>query len=201
MAKTNNYAMSCGCTGTCTCGAQGIIIQVRPGQGGARGPQGVQGTQGAQGLTGAGTQGVQGPIGPGGGAQGTAGAQGAAGTQGVQGTDGTGAQGTQGVQGVDGGGVTLQQLSEAIQGSALSTTDDLSEGVTNLYFTTSRVSYIHTQGVASAAWTINHNLHFYPNVTVQDSAGNIVEGEIAYTNSDSLIVTFSTAFSGEAYLS
>ena len=186
MAKTNNYAMSCGCTGTCTCGAQGIIIQVRPGQGGARGPQGVQGTQGAQGLTGAGTQGVQGPIGPGGGAQGT---------------DGTGAQGTQGVQGVDGGGVTLQQLSEAIQGSALSTTDDLSEGVTNLYFTAARVSYIHTQGSASSAWNITHNLHFYPNITVQDSAGNIVEGEIAYTNSDSLVVTFSTAFSGEASLS
>ena len=201
MAKTNNYAMSCGCTGTCTCGAQGIIIQVRPGQGGARGPQGVQGTQGAQGLTGTGTQGVQGPIGPGGGAQGTAGAQGAAGTQGVQGTDGTGAQGTQGVQGVDGVGVTLQQLSEAIQGSALSTTDDLSEGVTNLYFTAARVSYIHTQGSASSAWNITHNLHFYPNITVQDSAGNIVEGEIAYTNSDSLVLTFSTAFSGEAYLS
>jgi hypothetical protein len=85
--------------------------------------------------------------------------------------------------------------------SGLSTTDGLTEGVTNLYFTTSRVSYTHTQGVASATWNITHNLHFYPNVTVQDSAGNIVEGEIAYTNSDSLVVTFSTAFSGEAYLS
>ena len=201
MAKTNNYAMSCGCTGTCTCGAQGIIIQVRPGQGGARGSQGVQGVQGAQGLTGFGTQGVQGPIGPGGGAQGTTGAQGASGTQGTQGAVGEGAQGVQGVQGVDGGGVTLQQLSEAIQGSALNTTDDLSEGVTNVYFTTARVSYTHTQGVASATWTINHNLHFHPNVTVQDSAGNIVEGEIAYNTLDSLVVTFSTAFSGEAYLS
>ena len=201
MAKTNNYAMSCGCTGTCTCGAQGILIQVRPGQGGARGVQGVQGTQGAQGLTGSGVQGAQGPIGPGGGAQGTTGVQGATGTQGLQGVAGAGAQGTQGVQGVDGGGVTLQQLSEAIQGLALSTTDDLSEGVTNLYFTPERVSYTHTQGVASTTWNITHNLHFYPNVTVQDSAGNIVEGEIAYTNSDSLVVTFSTAFSGEAYLS
>ena len=89
----------------------------------------------------------------------------------------------------------------SIGGAGLSTTDSLTEGVTNLYFTTSRVSYTFTQGVASATWTINHNLHFYPNVTVQDSAGNIVEGEIAYTNSDSLVVTFSTAFSGEAYLS
>ena len=178
MAKVSNYSMSCGCVGTCTCSMQGITIQVLPGQGGARGPRGTQGIQGTQGTDGIGTQGVQGPIGPGG-----------------------GAQGTQGVQGVDGGGVTLQQLSEAIQGLALSTTDDLSEGVTNLYFTPERVSYTHTQGVASTTWNITHNLHFYPNVTVQDSAGNIVEGEIAYTNSDSLVVTFSTAFSGEAYLS
>ena len=127
------------------------------------------------------------------------GAQGIQGVQGVQGTQGT--QGIQGLQGFDGGGVTLQQLQEAISGVALTSTDDLSEGITNLYFTPERVSYTHTQGVASDAWTIVHNLHFYPNVTVQDSAGNIVEGEIAYTNLDSLIVTFSTAFSGEAYLS
>ena len=88
-----------------------------------------------------------------------------------------------------------------VSNSGIASTDGLAEGTQHLYFTTSRVSYTHTQGVASATWTINHNLHFHPNVTVQDSAGNIVEGEIAYTNSDSLVVTFSTAFSGEAYLS
>ena len=88
-----------------------------------------------------------------------------------------------------------------IGGAGLTTTDGLTEGITNLYFTTSRVSYTYTQGVASATWNITHNLHFYPNVTVQDSAGNIVEGEIAYNTLDSLVVTFSTAFSGEAYLS
>jgi hypothetical protein len=89
----------------------------------------------------------------------------------------------------------------AIGGAGLASTDDLTEGTQHLYFTTARVSYTHTQGVASATWTINHNLHFYPNVTVQDSAGNIVEGEIAYNTLDSLVVTFSTTFSGEAYLS
>jgi hypothetical protein len=88
-----------------------------------------------------------------------------------------------------------------IGSSGLNTTDDLTEGTQHLYFTPARVSYQHTQGVSSASWIINHNLHFYPNVTVQDSAGNIVEGEISYTNSDSLTVSFQTAFSGEAYLS
>lgn len=202
MAKVSNYSMSCGCTGTCTCGAQGITIQVLPGQGGARGAQGLQGTQGVQGTTGAGTQGAQGPIGPGGGAQGTTGTQGATGSQGPAGTQGTtGANGAQGIQGTDGGGATLQDIQDAIQNSALTSTDDLPEGTTNLYFRTSRVAYIHTQGAASSSWTITHNLGFYPNVTVVDSAGNIVEGELSYTNSDSLTATFSTAFSGTAYLS
>jgi len=200
----------CRCVGARhTCGIQNVNPQspnvVVVGQGG---PKGVQGATGAQGPAGTGTQGVQGIqglIGPGGGAQGTTGAQGATGTQGAAGTQGsTGAQGavgSQGVQGTDGGGVTFQQLTDAIAGSALGSTDELAEGVTNKYFTVGRVSYIHTQGVASNTWIINHNLGFYPNLTVQDSAGTIYEGEITYTNSDSLTVTFSSSFSGKAYLS
>lgn len=63
------------------------------------------------------------------------------------------------------------------------------------------LAYSHTQGTANATWTINHNLDFYPNVTVLDSAGTIVEGEIAYTSRNQVVLTFSAAFSGKAYLS
>ena len=63
------------------------------------------------------------------------------------------------------------------------------------------VAYHHTQGTSSAVWVITHNLGWYPNVTVQDSGGSIVEGEISYTSSNALTVTFSGAFSGDAYLS
>lgn len=63
------------------------------------------------------------------------------------------------------------------------------------------LAYAHTQGTASATWTISHNLDFYPNVTVIDSAGTIVEGEIAYTSRNQVVLTFSAAFSGKAYLS
>jgi hypothetical protein len=63
------------------------------------------------------------------------------------------------------------------------------------------VAYHHTQGASSATWTINHNLGWYPNVTVQDSGGSIVEGEITYTSVNSLRLTFTGAFSGNAYLS
>ena len=63
------------------------------------------------------------------------------------------------------------------------------------------VAYHHTQGTSSATWVITHNLGWKPNVTVVDSAGTIYEGEITYTNSNSLTVSFSQAFSGTAYLS
>jgi len=63
------------------------------------------------------------------------------------------------------------------------------------------IAYAHTQGTASATWTILHNLDFYPNVTVVDSAGTIVEGEITYTNRNQVVLTFAASFSGKAYLS
>jgi len=72
-----------------------------------------------------------------------------------------------------------------------------SGGVTGL----TALAYNHRQLVASDTWTITHSLGFYPNVTVVDSANSLVEGEIAYTNRNSLIATFSASFSGNAYLS
>lgn len=63
------------------------------------------------------------------------------------------------------------------------------------------VAYHHVQGTASDTWNITHSLGWYPNVTVQDSGGSIVEGEITYTSSNTLTVTFSGAFRGDAYLS
>ena len=61
-------------------------------------------------------------------------------------------------------------------------------------------TYKHVQSVASDAWEITHNLGKYPSVTVVDSAGSVVVGEVRYLNDDSLVVTFSGAFRGVAYL-
>jgi hypothetical protein len=63
------------------------------------------------------------------------------------------------------------------------------------------VAFAHTQQTPSSSWTILHNLNFNPNVTVVDSAGTNVEGEVRYTNPNQLVVVFSSAFSGYAYLS
>jgi hypothetical protein len=177
-------------TSSCTCNActSGTIQVVVPGTGG-----GVQGIQGVQGRTGTqGTQGLQGNQGVQGrqGVQGQTGTQGALGTQGTQGTTGSG---TQGIQGADG--------AQGIAGSGVTSTDDVTEGVENLYFTTGRVAYQHTQGVTSSSWIITHNLGFYPNITVKDSAGSIVEGEIVYDSANQVTLNFQAAFSGLAYLS
>jgi hypothetical protein len=61
-------------------------------------------------------------------------------------------------------------------------------------------NYRHIQGSSSAVWSINHNLDKYPSVTVKDSAGSTVIGEVQYIDEDNLTITFSGAFSGEAYL-
>lgn len=63
------------------------------------------------------------------------------------------------------------------------------------------LSFIHVQGTSSAVWVINHPLTFHPNVTVVDSTGRQVEGDVDFTDADTVTVTFTAAFAGTAYLS
>jgi hypothetical protein len=63
-------------------------------------------------------------------------------------------------------------------------------------------SYHHSQGIASNIWDIIHNLGFFPNVVVEDSAHNMIEGGIInYINGNHLTITFNAVFGGDAYLS
>jgi hypothetical protein len=62
-------------------------------------------------------------------------------------------------------------------------------------------TYVHTQGVASTTWTINHNLEYYPSIEVVDSAGTVVIGNYTYVNVNTIIATFTSPFAGKAYLS
>lgn len=65
----------------------------------------------------------------------------------------------------------------------------------------SDLSFVYEQFSASTTWLINHNLNFIPNITVVDSAGTVVEGSYSYPNLTSVILNFSNAFAGKAYLS
>ena len=70
-------------------------------------------------------------------------------------------------------------------------------------FTQASIPTVQTSGPFSGSyiWTINHNLNFYPNVTVFDSGNNIVETHIAYSNANTAIIVMNSAISGTAYLS
>ena len=93
--------------------------------------------------------------------------------------------------------VTVELATSGPQGATGATGTAGAAGET-LY---SDLSYVHTQNSASAIWTITHNLHFIPGITVVDSGGTVVEGSYNYPNSSTVVLTFSAAFSGKAYLS
>lgn len=62
-------------------------------------------------------------------------------------------------------------------------------------------SYTHIQVVAASTWTINHNLGYYPAVSIVDSGENLVMGDVTYISSNTLSVSFNASFGGKAYLS
>lgn len=65
-------------------------------------------------------------------------------------------------------------------------------------------TFVFEQGVPAATWTIQHNLGKFPSVSVVDTAntanGQVYYGDVKYTDSNNLTVTFASAFSGKAYL-
>lgn len=63
-----------------------------------------------------------------------------------------------------------------------------------------RDNYIHNQSVASAVWTITHNMGKKPSVSVVDTADDEVEAMVNYVSNNQLTITFSAPVSGKAYL-
>lgn len=67
-------------------------------------------------------------------------------------------------------------------------------------FSPGDVAYTHTQAVASATWTINHNLGFNPVAVVLDSGGTQCEGAVSYPTTNRMVIVFTGAFTGIAYI-
>ncbi|WP_368346640.1 hypothetical protein [Peptostreptococcus anaerobius] len=61
-------------------------------------------------------------------------------------------------------------------------------------------NYIHDQIQASTSWIVQHNLNKYPAVSVVDTGKNEIVGDIKHIDKNSLIINFSHAFSGMAFL-
>jgi hypothetical protein len=62
------------------------------------------------------------------------------------------------------------------------------------------IFYVHTQASASNTWTINHNLNGNPTAVVLDSAGTQCEGTFSYPTMNQMVIAFTAAFSGTAYV-
>jgi hypothetical protein len=137
---------------------------------GEAGPKGDPGHTGATGATG--TRGLSGPTGP----QGSTGASGA-----------TGPVGTTGQSAYE------AWLAQGNTGSLSDFFNAVSSSVAQQYF-------LYIQGQPSAFWDIQHTLGRYCAVTVIDSAGSVVEGDVAYVSTSELTISFAAPFAGEAIL-
>ena len=92
------------------------------------------------------------------------------------------------------GTVTTGPASASVTGTA-------ANPVINLVMPTGG-SYSHTQGTPATTWTINHNLGYEPGgVAIVDSSGTIVTGTVTYSSVDRIVVSFTSAFGGKAYIS
>lgn len=61
-------------------------------------------------------------------------------------------------------------------------------------------NYKHTQIQASKTWNIKHDLKKIPSVTIVDSGGNEVIGDVKHLSENELTISFSYEFSGSAIL-
>jgi hypothetical protein len=60
--------------------------------------------------------------------------------------------------------------------------------------------FVFTQAVASSSWAITHDLDGFPSVSIVDSAGSHVVGDVEYNSTSSITVNFESSFAGTAYL-
>lgn len=60
-------------------------------------------------------------------------------------------------------------------------------------------TFVYNQATSADVWEITHNLDKYPAVTVVDSGGSVVIGEVVYIDKNNVRITFTSAFGGKAY--
>lgn len=61
-------------------------------------------------------------------------------------------------------------------------------------------NFVYTQSIPASVWDIYHGLNKYPSVTVIDSGGTEVYGEVSHVDEKHLTISFQGEFSGIATL-
>lgn len=74
----------------------------------------------------------------------------------------------------------------------------IASDVKALYSRTNTLEF--NQMIPAGTWSIIHNLGKFPSVTVVDSGGTVVDGNVNYIDDNTIEIEFSFSFSGKAYL-
>lgn len=61
-------------------------------------------------------------------------------------------------------------------------------------------SFEFAQATAASVWNIKHDMNKYPSVSIVDSGGNVIYGDVEYIDLNNCVCHFSAPFSGKAYL-
>jgi len=61
-------------------------------------------------------------------------------------------------------------------------------------------TFVFTQGVPSANWSIPHDLNKFASVTVVNESNEVMLGNVIYIDYQNIEIRFSAPFSGKAYL-
>ena len=61
-------------------------------------------------------------------------------------------------------------------------------------------NFVFNQAVASATWTVQHNLNKFPSCTMTLSTGQQGYGDVTFIDENNLTITFAGAESGKAYI-
>jgi len=60
-------------------------------------------------------------------------------------------------------------------------------------------NFVYTQATPSSVWVVDHNLNKYAAVSIVDTAGTVIYGDVEYNTEDRVTLTFSAPFSGSAF--
>jgi hypothetical protein len=61
--------------------------------------------------------------------------------------------------------------------------------------------FVHNQISAAATWNVDHNLGYFPHITIIMDDGTIVGADVDHTNINSAVITFPTPYTGKAVCS
>lgn len=111
-----------------------------------------------------------------------------------------GPEGPQGPPGIDGRqGIDGKRLEYDWQGTSLGVRIQ-GEAEFQYQDLIGKDTYVWETSVSSSVWEIPHPMNKYPAVSIVDSAGSLVHGDVEYISESMVKVTFSSGFSGKAYL-